>query len=357
MLWIGFYTILLNLVTLTIFRFWGRTHFRRRLWSETVVAGEPLEYAGKGLELFIGFFIAIFTLMLPTIGAVFLAQLLLGPELFIIVLIPIYLLMFILIGVAIFLARRYHLSRTRLRGIRFAQTGSAWGYGLAAFGYALLSIVTLGWFSPAARIRLSRRLWSNAYYGGLRFRFEDTPEARREPVYASFALAWIGGFRAYAVWAALMFSQGFLERMDPVQPDMGAILALYLSLIPLGLAIGLAASWHYAVMLRRIIKSLSVGDVKLSSRFGTFDIIGLVITNTLLIVFTLGFGAMAAQMRQFEADERALQARYDEEMIRIRMTYNPVLDPEQRTELDELAEHYEFEEDYGNDKPFSGPVQ
>ena len=313
MLWIGFYTILLNLVTLTIFRFWGRTHFRRRLWSETVVAGEPLEYAGKGLELFIGFFIAIFTLMLPTIGAVFLAQLLLGPELFIIVLIPIYLLMFILIGVAIFLARRYHLSRTRLRGIRFAQTGSAWGYGLAAFGYALLSIVTLGWFSPAARIRLSRRLWSNAYYGGLRFRFEDTPEARREPVYASFALAWIGGFLAYAVWAALMFSQGFLERMDPVQPDMGAILALYLSLIPLGLAIGLAASWHYAVMLRRIIKSLSVGDVKLSSRFGTFDIIGLVITNTLLIVFTLGFGAMAAQMRVWKkiANRMALSGSID----------------------------------------------
>ncbi len=27
MLWIGFYTLLLNIVTLTLFRFWGRTHF------------------------------------------------------------------------------------------------------------------------------------------------------------------------------------------------------------------------------------------------------------------------------------------------------------------------------------------
>ena len=31
MLWIGFYTTLLNIFTLTIFRFWGRTHFRRAI--------------------------------------------------------------------------------------------------------------------------------------------------------------------------------------------------------------------------------------------------------------------------------------------------------------------------------------
>ena len=157
MLWIGFYTILLNIVTLTVFRFWGRTHFRRRLWADTEVAGEPLEYAGKGVELFIGFVLAIFTLMAPTVGGLFLAQLLLGPEALVGFAIPLYLLLFVLIGVAIFLARRYHLSRTRLRGIRFAQIGSAWGYGFAAFGYGILTGVTLGWFGPAARIRLSRR--------------------------------------------------------------------------------------------------------------------------------------------------------------------------------------------------------
>lgn len=313
MLWIGFYTILLNLVTLTIFRFWGRTHFRRRLWADTEVAGEPLEYAGRGLELFIGFFLAIFTLMAPTIGAVFLAQLLLGPEGFVAVLIPIYLLLFVLIGVAIFLARRYHLSRTKLRGIRFAQTGSAWGYGFAAFGYGILTALTLGWYGPAARIRLSRRMWSNAYYGGLPFKFEDTPEAKREPVYASYAVAWIGVVIAYALWAGLMFSQNIFENIDAAQPDLRAIGILYLSIIPLGLFIGLAASWHYAVMLRRIIKSLSVGDVKLSSRFGTFDFIELVITNMLLIVFTLGFGAMAAQMRVWKriANRMALSGSID----------------------------------------------
>ena len=299
MLWIGFYTGLLNIVTLTVFRFWGRTHFRRRLWADTRVDGEPLEYTGRGMELFLGFVIAIFTLMLPTVGGVFAAQLLLGVEALPFVIAPIYLLLFVLIGVAVFLARRYHLSRTKLRGIRFAQTGSAWGYGFAAFGYAILTGLTLGWYGPAARIRLSRRLWSNAWYGGVPFKFEDTPDAKREPVYQSFAVAWIGSFIAYAAWIGFIMSTGMITETSAMQPNLKLLGLVYVSLIPLGLFIALAVSWHYAVMQRRIIKSLSVGEVKFSSRFGTFDMIWLAISNLLLIVFTLGFGAMAAQMRMW----------------------------------------------------------
>ena len=297
MLWIGLYTTLLNIVTLTIFRFWGRTHFRRRLWADTRIGGEPLEYTGRGLELFLGFIIAIFTLMVPTIAAVFGAQLLLGPEAMIAVIIPIYLLLFVIIGVAIFLARRYHLSRTTYRGIRFAQTGSAWGYGFAAFGYGVLSVLTLGWFAPAAQIRLSRRLWSNAWYGGVKFKFEDTDEAKKEPVYLSFALAWTGGLIVYGAWIGWITTSGVAAGMDPVSPDLGAIGLIYASFIPAALLIAVFVAWHFAVITRRITKSLSLDGVTFSSRLSTLDVIELSITNFLLIVFTLGIGLMAAQMR------------------------------------------------------------
>ena len=297
MLWIGLYTFLLNIVTLTIFRFWGRTQFRRRLWADTRVGGEPIEYTGRGIELFLGFVIAIFTLMIPTIAAVFGAQLLLGPQAMIAVIIPIYLFLFIIIGVAIFLARRYHLSRTTYRGIRFGQTGSAWGYGFAAFGYGVLTVLTLGWFAPAAQIRLSRRMWSNAWYGGTRFRFEDTEAAKKEPVYLSFALAWLGGAIVYGAWFAWMTSSGLFDGMDAVQPDLRAIGLLYASAIPVMLLIAVFVAWHFAVITRRITKSLSLDGLSFSSRLSTFDIIELSITNTLLIIFTLGIGLMAAQMR------------------------------------------------------------
>jgi uncharacterized membrane protein YjgN (DUF898 family) len=298
MLWIGVYTTLLNIVTLTVFRFWGRTHFRRRLWSDTSVGDEPLEYTGKGLELFIGFFIAIFTFMLPFVGVILAAQLFLGPELLALVILPIYILMFFILGVAIFLARRYHLSRTKLRGIRFAQTGSALGYGWAMLGYLLLSGITLGWYWPAARIRLSRRLWNGAWFGSEQFRFEDTPEAKSEPVYASFAVSWVGTMIVYGGWIAWIASNAGASAMETgAAPDLEFIATLYLSLIPVILLISIFVCWHEAVMIRRIIKSLNVAGARLSNRIGTFDIVELVITNMLLLIFTLGFGFMAIQMR------------------------------------------------------------
>jgi hypothetical protein len=52
MLWSGTYTTILSILTLTLFRFWGRTQFRRRLWKEALIDNEPLEYVGKGSELF-----------------------------------------------------------------------------------------------------------------------------------------------------------------------------------------------------------------------------------------------------------------------------------------------------------------
>ncbi|WP_411819517.1 DUF898 family protein [Hyphococcus formosus] len=300
MLWIGFYTSILNIFTLTLFRFWGRTNFRRRLWADTRIGNEPLEYTGRGLELFIGFFIAIFTLMLPFIGIIFAIQFFIGPDTIFLSVVPLlmYAFLFFILGVAIFLARRYHLSRTRFRGIRFAQTGSALGYGVATFGYLILTIITLGWYGPAARIKLSRKLWDNAYFGSEPFSFTDTDEAKAEPVYKSFAFAWVGTFAAYGLWVAWFFtSRGGNLAETTTALDLESIGKLYLSLIPLTILIAIFVSWHEAVMIRRIVKSLNVAGANFSSRMKTFDIIELAITNTLLVIFTLGFGFMASQMR------------------------------------------------------------
>jgi uncharacterized membrane protein YjgN (DUF898 family) len=78
---------------------------------------------------------------------------------------------------------------------------------------------------------------------------------------------------------------------------MSKIGLLYLAALGGGLILVLFIAWHEAVMIRQITKSISLGEVKLSSRFNTWDLIELAITNTLLIVFTLGIGFLAAQMR------------------------------------------------------------
>ena len=56
---------LLGIVTLTVYRFWARTNVRRHIWACVHINGQPLEYTGKGIELFKGALIVFAVLGLP----------------------------------------------------------------------------------------------------------------------------------------------------------------------------------------------------------------------------------------------------------------------------------------------------
>ncbi|MYK57552.1 MAG: DUF898 domain-containing protein, partial [Rhodospirillaceae bacterium] len=61
----------LSILTLGIYRFWGRTRIRRYVWSQTSLLGEPLEYTGRGVELFLGFLFALVVIYGPITGLYF----------------------------------------------------------------------------------------------------------------------------------------------------------------------------------------------------------------------------------------------------------------------------------------------
>ena len=133
-----FKNLILIIITFGIYRFWAKTNVRRFLWRHTLVAGERLEYTGSGGELLKGFLIVFLgVLLLPASFAMNLAAHFLetglletgiGGTLKIITAIFLWavgiLAFFYLPFCAIFFAARYHLSRTRWRGIRFALPGS-----------------------------------------------------------------------------------------------------------------------------------------------------------------------------------------------------------------------------------------
>lgn len=299
MMWIGFYTFLLNIITLTLFRFWGRTHFRQQLWSDTTIGDHALEYTGRGKELFFGFLMAIFTVMLPTFIAIIGAQFMFGEVGAAIVILLVYIGMFWLIGVAIFLARRYVISRTRYRGIRLEQRGSAVSYGWKAFGYGILSGITLGWYAPAARIKLSRYMWDNAYFGSEDIKFEDTEEALAEPVYKSFALMWVGGAILYIGLFAIAGMSNILENM--AYGDMGAVGLFYLLALGVGFLFAFVAAWHTTVMIRRIVKSLSIAGARATCDLQSLKLLKVWILYFFIVIFTLGIGLFAGEMMLWRA--------------------------------------------------------
>jgi len=159
----------LLLVTLGIYRFWLATDVRRFLWSNTEIAGDGLEYIGTARELLLGFLIAI-ALLVPINVAFFLAAFsrgLLGQISGFIALVALALLG----QFAVYRARRYRLTRTVYRGIRFHQTGSAWRYAVCAIFWWGMIAATLGLAYPWAQASLERFKLRHTYYGDLQGHF------------------------------------------------------------------------------------------------------------------------------------------------------------------------------------------
>jgi uncharacterized membrane protein YjgN (DUF898 family) len=159
-------------LTLGIYRFWLTTDTRRFLWSNTEMLGEPLEYTGTARELLIGFLIAV-AILIPFYAFIFalaLTQGLIGQLAGAIG----FVLATVLGHYAAYRARRYRLTRTVYRGVRFHQTGSAWLYAIMAVLWWTVIILTLGLAYPIALSRLERFKMRNTWLGNLQGRFEGS---------------------------------------------------------------------------------------------------------------------------------------------------------------------------------------
>ena len=168
--------LLLNVVTLTFYRFWARTAVRRFYWSSVAFAGEPLEYAGRGLDLFIGFLIAL--AILAPLGFAFstVDNMLAGNGIAHVVVQSIYtIVLCALMLVARYRARRYRLSRTAWRGIRFAVDGSTARYVILSLAWWLATLATAGVATPWRRAAQRAYLTRTTTFGDRRFAFAARP--------------------------------------------------------------------------------------------------------------------------------------------------------------------------------------
>jgi uncharacterized membrane protein YjgN (DUF898 family) len=155
----------LQAITLGIYRFWLFTDMRRFLWASTAVEGETLEYTGIAAELLIGFLLAI-GILVPVYALLFVASLELG----ILSAVSTILAFVMLAGFgqyAVYRARRYRLTRTVFRGLRFHQAGSAVRYAVRAMLWWIPIGMTLGLASPWATANLERCKMRNTFYGNL----------------------------------------------------------------------------------------------------------------------------------------------------------------------------------------------
>ena len=164
----------LSLITLGFYRFWGKTQIRRYLASRISIMGDRFEYTGTGKELFLGFLIAL-AVLIPLGAASYGIELITAGKSAVTQFTAMglqYAFILFLIGYATFRARRYRLSRTVLRSIRFWQTGSNVGYALRMVGYLALTMATLGIARPVGDIALYRYQMQHTWFGSQKFEFD-----------------------------------------------------------------------------------------------------------------------------------------------------------------------------------------
>ncbi len=289
----------LRILTLGVYHFWGKTEVRQRIWSAVRIDGEPLDYRGTGPELFRGFLIVFFLILLPMLAIGFAGALLLNPhspERWIYE-VGFYTLPFALTGIGIHRARRYRLSRTRWRGIRGGQAGRSWRFAWLYLWTLMLIPVTLGWIVPWRTVRLQKALFDDTCFGDKAFTFTG----RAAPLYRRFWLVWLSAIVLFIATLATIFAIVGVDMRSgmPRAPQLGGkTVALSGGVIFLALLVfAIIRAWYTTRVLNYFASQTQFQGTAftLAARVGSF--VWLTASNYLLRVLSLGFLSPIAEAR------------------------------------------------------------
>jgi uncharacterized membrane protein YjgN (DUF898 family) len=174
-------------------------------------------------------------------------------------------------------ARRYQVSRTIFRGIRFWMTGSGWGYAGRKVLWDLASLLSLGLVYPWAVASLERYRMRHTYFGSLQGNFVGTGLSLFKQIW------WL-----WPIGIGLTALVGYLLSAN-ASPAAPIFLLMWI--------IGAASLWIvlFSIRLRWQIEGVRFAEIVLSSNLAPGRMIGLY-AGTLFwfFVVVLVFGAGAA---------------------------------------------------------------
>ncbi len=336
--------LLLNIITVTIYRFWAKTNVRKHIWSCVHLNGEPLEYTGKGIELFKGALMVFGLFILPYVLLTQGLQFALGEgnpgvvglqSLFAV-------LIYVLWGFAVYKARKYQLSRTLWRGIRGTLVGSAMTYSLTFFGSILAKGFSLGWATPVMKTVLQEQIIGDMRFGDAAFKFKG----RAGPLYPTYALCWllsvgvvIGGFVFFSVEIYNWFGPELTATLDrvfhvenqppPTKADYWNVWSivgvLVAALISFMLLIPMLWAIYTAKEMRTFANYTRFDGAQFKLNATTGGIIWLTLVNLLLLVFTLGIAwpFIVQRNNRFLIDRLSLEGAIDIDRIQQSMAALP----------------------------------
>lgn len=262
--------LLFTILTIGFYRFWARTHVRRRLWGSVAILGQPLAYTGRAKELFVGFLLAL-VILLPAFGLIGLVGTLVPPTSVGAQMLfqgGVFLVLGVLGVMALYFARRYLLTRTVWRGIHAGQAGRLGRFMAVHIGYYLLLVPTLGLLNPWVQARLYNYRTNITFYGTQGF----TADASSRGLWLRWLLCWALALLAYALffygyWPVMEWAKSLPEWQTAGLPPPPQPMPLFL---PMGLGIALtplvaiAYAFYNAARLARFTAATRLGEISFS---------------------------------------------------------------------------------------------
>jgi len=235
---------ILTILTFGLYYFWGRAKVRRYLWEQVELDGDLVAFHGTGGELLLGW-LKIRGVLLPLTIVYLLMRVTKERDAALVVSLLIVLIMAVLRPFALSGGRRYLLSRTSWRSIRFSYRGSTLRFAALYYGGILLCLLTLGFYIPFFLSSTYSYLTRHSYYGSLRLGYDG----KGRDLLGAYAKAFFLGF------------------------------------------VTLGVSWFFfaAERIRYCIGHTTVGSLRLASTMSGGKLFRLTVWNILLWIVTLGF--------------------------------------------------------------------
>jgi len=321
--------ILLTIITLGIYSAWATVRRRRYFYGNTEIAGDRFDYHARPIDILKGRIIVffglvlflIFSAILPSVSLIFLLA------------------FFALIPWIIIRSWRYNALMSSFRGVRFnyhCRTGRAyWTMYLApilmiAALYlvcAMLGVtaVTSGSVSLAATVgilifvlflaglaaiqgilaAMNHDLYiNNMAFGQLPFKADLSKKTFIKMVLISFLIMLPFLIIAGLLISSLFVSLIYASTMGVTDPQVmgnlmaGNIMNLFLTFVVIIFGGLVSSAYFIAAQRNYVFGQTKLGEkLRLKSTLSTGSFLALTLTNTLIVIFTLGLGTPIAEVR------------------------------------------------------------
>ena len=268
--------LLLTIVTLGIYSAWAKVRRLQYFYRNTQLAGASFDYHGDPLAIFKGRLIAVGLLLLYNLAGAF------SPPLGIVV----ALVLLAFLPRLLLRSLQFRLHNSSYRGLRFRFTGKLKESYLVFLWLPLATLLTFYLLAPFCHQRIKRFQHGNAAFGQTSFAF-SAPVSAFYILYLKIGAILLVGVMVLGLLVAAFFGGGLLL-------GHGMSNAQVMLVAPMVTALGFFLLFFFvrpfleAQVQNLVWNHTRIGDYRFVSRVSAWRLFGIMLTNLLGIVLTLG---------------------------------------------------------------------